>query len=45
MGLLDNLVGGETEGPLVDTTCSLYLPSRGKMVCGRANGTIVVVSN
>ncbi|XP_057311095.1 WD repeat-containing protein 7-like isoform X1 [Hydractinia symbiolongicarpus] len=39
VGLIDGLEGEGT----VDIRSSLYLPSQGKMVCGRSNGTIVIV--
>ncbi|XP_070197340.1 WD repeat-containing protein 7-like isoform X2 [Littorina saxatilis] len=40
-GVLDGLCD-EEEGPL-KITSTIYIPSQGKLVCGRENGTIVIV--
>jgi len=42
VGLVDGLMEEES-WKASNTTSSLYLPSQGKMVCGRSNGTIVVI--
>ncbi|XP_055890752.1 WD repeat-containing protein 7-like isoform X1 [Biomphalaria glabrata] len=42
-GILDNLMDGVDDDPEVFITATIYIPSQGKLVCGRNNGTIVLV--
>ncbi|KAH9504952.1 WD repeat-containing protein 7, partial [Bulinus truncatus] len=42
-GILDNLIDGKDDDPEVFITATIYIPSQGKLVCGRNNGTIVLV--
>ncbi|CAL1530657.1 unnamed protein product [Lymnaea stagnalis] len=42
-GILDNLVFNIEDDKDVYITASIYIPSQGKLVCGRSNGTIVLV--
>ncbi|GFN77935.1 WD repeat-containing protein 7, partial [Plakobranchus ocellatus] len=42
-GILDGLCNDSKEEGEVTITATIYIPSQGKLVCGRKNGTIVIV--
>ncbi|KAK3803272.1 hypothetical protein RRG08_021472 [Elysia crispata] len=42
-GILDGLCNGSKEEGDITITATIYIPSQGKLVCGRKNGTIVIV--
>ncbi|BFZ12796.1 hypothetical protein BsWGS_15834 [Bradybaena similaris] len=43
-GILDGLFADSTEEKDVYVTATIYIPSQGRLVCGRSNGTIMIVS-
>uniref|UniRef100_A0A0B7AN27 WD repeat-containing protein 7 n=1 Tax=Arion vulgaris TaxID=1028688 RepID=A0A0B7AN27_9EUPU len=42
-GILDGLFSDNAEEKDVYVTATIYIPSQGKLVCGRSNGTIIIV--
>ncbi|XP_076337758.1 WD repeat-containing protein Rbcn-3B isoform X2 [Tachypleus tridentatus] len=43
-GILDHLNAKEPDGQLIRLTASVYLPLQGRLVCGREDGSIIIVS-